>query len=49
MCEVAGCGEIFDTKKQLNEHKKKHKPKWACNICGKLLATEKVPFIFIPS
>jgi len=42
MCEIAGCGKIFDTKKELVEHKKSHKPKFVCNICGKCLATEKV-------
>ncbi|CBY32934.1 unnamed protein product [Oikopleura dioica] len=42
MCEIAGCGKIFDTKKELVEHKKSHKPKFVCNICGKFLATEKV-------
>jgi stress-induced morphogen len=34
-CEV--CSEVFKTKKMLQRHQMKHKPKEACEICGKML------------
>jgi len=41
-CSLPNCGLVFKTEDDLNKHEESHQQRFKCEICGKLLASEKV-------
>ena len=44
ICSLPNCGLVFRTESEIEAHELSHQERFKCEICGKLLASEKVHF-----